>query len=235
MSEPHADLADEWRRRIAAVADFVRRRAEGDYEVDESGFDPDFHGSVIMPLARTLYRDWFRVRMRELEHVPGTGPALVVANHSGVLPFDAIMLHTGLFDEHPSHRNLRLLGADLRLHDPRPRQPGPEERAHQGPPGRSPAAARRRRARRRVPGGLQGNRQTLQRALPAAALRPWRVRGDRDTGGRADHPLRDRRGRGDLSNDRECRNVRANAPAAIFPGHAAISVARRARRHTAAL
>ena len=113
MSEPHADHAHEWRQRIAAVADFVRRRAEGDYEVDESGFDPDFHASVVMPVSRAVYREWFRVRMRGLEHVPDTGPALVVANHSGVLPFDAIMLHTGLFDEHPRHRNLRLLGADL--------------------------------------------------------------------------------------------------------------------------
>ncbi len=41
------------------------------------------------------------------------GGALLVANHSGVLPFDAIMLQTGLHDEHPQHRNLRLLCADL--------------------------------------------------------------------------------------------------------------------------
>jgi 1-acyl-sn-glycerol-3-phosphate acyltransferase len=113
MSQPHADHPDAWRQRVASVADFVRRRAAGDYEVDESGFDPDLHASVIMPLSRALYRDWFRVRMRGLEHVPDAGPALVVANHSGVLPLDAIMLHTGLFDEHPGHRKLRLLGADL--------------------------------------------------------------------------------------------------------------------------
>ena len=113
MGRPEADQADRWRQRVAGIADFVRRRAEGDYEVDEYGFDPDFHASVIMPLSRVLYRQWFRVRMRGLEHVPDAGPALVVANHSGVLPFDGIMLHTGLFDEHPRHRSLRLLGADL--------------------------------------------------------------------------------------------------------------------------
>ena len=45
--------------------------------------------------------------------MPAAGAALVVANHSGVLPLDAIMLQTGLHDEHPEHRNLRLLGADL--------------------------------------------------------------------------------------------------------------------------
>jgi 1-acyl-sn-glycerol-3-phosphate acyltransferase len=66
-----------------------------------------------MPAALALYRRWFRVRMRGLEHVPAGGPALVVANHSGVLPLDAIMLQAGLFADHPAHRNLRLLGADL--------------------------------------------------------------------------------------------------------------------------
>jgi len=113
MSQPQAGHVSRWRQRAAGVADFARRRAAGDYDIDESGFDPDFHASVVMPVSRVVYRQWFRVRMRGLEHVPASGPALVVANHSGVLPFDAIMLHTGLFDEHPSHRNLRLLGADL--------------------------------------------------------------------------------------------------------------------------
>jgi 1-acyl-sn-glycerol-3-phosphate acyltransferase len=112
-SQSPADQVDGWRQRVAGVADFVRRRAAGDYEVDESGFDPDFHASVLMPVSRAVYRDWFRVRMRGLEHVPAQGPALVVANHSGVLPLDAIMLQSGLYDEHPAHRNLRLLGADL--------------------------------------------------------------------------------------------------------------------------
>jgi len=108
-----ADHVDGWRQRVAGVADFVRRRAAGDYEVDESGFDPDFHASVVMPVSRAVYRNWFRVCMRGVEHVPAEGAALVVANHSGVLPFDAAMLQSGLFDEHPAHRNLRLLGADL--------------------------------------------------------------------------------------------------------------------------
>src|SRR6204780_3749536 len=51
--------------------------------------------------------------MRGLDQVPGAGAALIVANHSGVLPVDAIMLQAGLFADHPAHRNLRLLGADL--------------------------------------------------------------------------------------------------------------------------
>ncbi len=100
-------------QRLAGFAEFLRRRLAGEYEVDESGFDPDFTRSVVMPAALALYRQWFRVRMRGLENVPGSGAALVVANHSGVLPLDAIMLQAGVFDEHPGRRHLRLLGADL--------------------------------------------------------------------------------------------------------------------------
>jgi 1-acyl-sn-glycerol-3-phosphate acyltransferase len=66
-----------------------------------------------MPAALALYRQWFRIRMRGLGHVPDAGAALVVANHSGVLPVDAVMLQAGVFADHPAHRNLRLLGADL--------------------------------------------------------------------------------------------------------------------------
>jgi 1-acyl-sn-glycerol-3-phosphate acyltransferase len=105
--------ADGWRQRIDGAMDFVRRRVAGDYEVDESGYDPQLMTTVLMPMFRPLYRTWFRVRMRGVENVPASGAALVVANHSGVLPLDAIMLQIGLFDEHPEHRNLRLLSADL--------------------------------------------------------------------------------------------------------------------------
>jgi 1-acyl-sn-glycerol-3-phosphate acyltransferase len=105
--------ADSAWQRLGSAAEFARRRLAGDYAVDESGFDPDLNAAVLMPAARLLYRDWFRVRMRGLANVPESGPALVVANHSGVLPFDAVMLQAGVFDEHPCHRNLRLLSADL--------------------------------------------------------------------------------------------------------------------------
>ena len=114
MSDSEQPIVSEWIRRLAGAADFVRRRAAGDYEVDpESGFDPELNQAVLMPAARALYRGWFRVQMRGLEHVPAQGSALVVANHSGVLPVDALMLQVGILDEHPAHRNLRLLGADL--------------------------------------------------------------------------------------------------------------------------
>jgi len=103
----------EWRGRIAEAVEFAHRQMAGETEADQFGFDPEFNSRVLMPAARALYQHWFRVRMKGLAYVPEEGAALIVANHSGVLPLDAIMLQSGLHDEHPAHRNLRLLGADL--------------------------------------------------------------------------------------------------------------------------
>ncbi len=111
---PHPNGAGgDWRSQLGDLWRFAQRQVTGEGEVDDFGFDPEFNSRLLIPLARLLYQEWFRVDMRGLGHVPGAGGALVVANHSGVLPLDAIMLQTGLHDEHPQHRNLRLLGADL--------------------------------------------------------------------------------------------------------------------------
>ncbi|MGW4638224.1 lysophospholipid acyltransferase family protein [Sphaerisporangium sp. NPDC004334] len=99
--------------RLAALLDFLRRRVAGEYEVDEFGFDPELNDKVLLELIRPLYRHWFRVETTGLANVPGEAGALVVANHSGTVPVDALMLQVALHDEHPAHRALRLLGADL--------------------------------------------------------------------------------------------------------------------------
>jgi 1-acyl-sn-glycerol-3-phosphate acyltransferase len=113
VSQSQPAQPDGWRDLLAGAAGFVRRRMSGEHQTDESGFDPEFNSTVLMPVTGALYRNWFRVRMRGLDNVPAAGPALIVANHSGVLPFDAVMLQTGVFREHPAHRNVRMLGADL--------------------------------------------------------------------------------------------------------------------------
>ena len=93
--------------------EFLGRRLLGEYEVDEFGHDPDLVEHVLAPLLRPLYKRWWRVETRGLEHVPASGPALVVGNHAGTLPFDALMVALALLDEHPAHRSLRMLAADL--------------------------------------------------------------------------------------------------------------------------
>ncbi|WP_248962261.1 lysophospholipid acyltransferase family protein [Sphaerisporangium perillae] len=99
--------------RVADFLGFLRRRFAGEYEVDEFGFDPELNDKVLLELIRPLYRHWFRVETLGLDNVPAEAGALVVANHSGTVPVDALMLQVALHDEHPAHRPLRLLGADL--------------------------------------------------------------------------------------------------------------------------
>jgi nucleoside-diphosphate-sugar epimerase/1-acyl-sn-glycerol-3-phosphate acyltransferase len=93
--------------------EFLARRLSGDYPVDEFGYDPELVDNVLAPILRPLYQRWWRVRTVGMEHVPSSGPALVVGNHAGTLPFDAMMVALAIHDEHPDHRILRMLAADL--------------------------------------------------------------------------------------------------------------------------
>ena len=112
VAEPGGEPGD-WDRRIAGGLAFLRRRLTGDYPVDDFGFDADLTEHVLLPPLRPLYDTWFRVETRGLDNVPDTGAALVVANHSGTVPLDALMTALALLDHHPAHRHLRMLAADL--------------------------------------------------------------------------------------------------------------------------
>ncbi|MDE9365007.1 lysophospholipid acyltransferase family protein [Luteipulveratus sp. YIM 133132] len=109
---------DDLERRVAQTLGFLRRRITGEYDIDEFGFDPDFTEEVWLPLLRPLYQRWFRVEVRGIENVPADGSALVVANHSGTVPIDGLMLQVALHDQHPAHRHVRMLGADLVFQSP---------------------------------------------------------------------------------------------------------------------
>ncbi|TFV54633.1 acyltransferase family protein [Geodermatophilus sp. DF01-2] len=113
--EPHVPPRPSatWEEQVAGGLEFLSRRLTGDYETDEFGFDPDLSDHVLLPLLRPLFSRWFRVETQGVENVPATGGALVVANHSGTLPLDAMMTTVALHDDHPARRRLRLLGADL--------------------------------------------------------------------------------------------------------------------------
>src|SRR5690625_1963757 len=103
----------EFTRRVAGSVAFLRERITGDYQVDEFGFDPHFNEAVALPLLRFFFNEWFRIEVSGVENLPAEGPALVVANHAGVLPMDALMLSVAVRDHHPAQRGLRMLGADL--------------------------------------------------------------------------------------------------------------------------
>ena len=110
--------ADAVEGKVAELLAFLRRRLAGDYEVDEFGFDEELTDTVLLALARPLYRRWFRVEVRGIENLPETGGALVVANHSGAIALDSLMTQVAIHDEHPRHRHLRMLGANLVFQTP---------------------------------------------------------------------------------------------------------------------
>jgi 1-acyl-sn-glycerol-3-phosphate acyltransferase len=114
--QPHATppkAAPDWEEQLAGGLEFLRRRLTGEYSTDEFGFDADLTDHVLLPMLRPLFEKWFRVESQGMDHVPSSGGALVVANHSGTLPIDALMTVVSLHDHHPAERRLRLLGADL--------------------------------------------------------------------------------------------------------------------------
>ncbi len=117
-SEAAGISPDDVERHIASLLSFLRRRVTGDYTVDEFGFDEDFTRHFYLPVLRPLYRSWFRVEVRGIENIPSEGGGLVVANHSGTVAMDSLMTQVAVHDEHPAHRHLRMLGADLVFQTP---------------------------------------------------------------------------------------------------------------------
>ena len=109
---------DEVEKQVASTLAFLRRRVTGDFEVDDFGFDEDFTTSAYLPLLRPLYKSWFRVEVRGIENIPAEGGGLVVSNHSGTFAFDSLMTQVAVYDETPTHRHLRMLGADFVFQTP---------------------------------------------------------------------------------------------------------------------
>ena len=104
-------FGDDWERRLAELLAFARRRLEGDYEVDDYGFDRELTERFFMTALRPIAQKWFRLEVRGLENIPAEGGALVVSNHSGTVPLDGLMTMLTVHDH--AHRFLRPLGADL--------------------------------------------------------------------------------------------------------------------------
>ncbi|MBU6162379.1 MAG: glycerol acyltransferase, partial [Myxococcales bacterium] len=73
------------------------QQAEDREGLDPFGFRPEMVGRVL-PFAQWLYRHWFRVEVSGMEHIPA-GRVLLIANHSGQLPYDGAMIATAMLLE----------------------------------------------------------------------------------------------------------------------------------------
>src|SRR5699024_2386839 len=117
-TDAHADpaaagLPEALAERLTGALEFLRRRLAGDYTVDDFGFAPDFHETVVLPLLRPRLDSGFRVSGRGLESLRVDGPALLAANHAGPVPVDGPILTVAVRDQHPRGRLTRMLAADL--------------------------------------------------------------------------------------------------------------------------
>jgi 1-acyl-sn-glycerol-3-phosphate acyltransferase len=83
------------RRRLAALGHLV----DGEAPYDRFGFSPGTLRAAF-PFFLALYRFYFRVKSEGHENIPAEGPAILAANHGGLLPFDGamgivdVLLHT---------------------------------------------------------------------------------------------------------------------------------------------
>ena len=80
-------------------------------EKDEYGYSLETFAKWE-PLFRFFYEDYFKVDLRGLENIPDTGAAMLVGNHSGLLPIDACMVIMAMCNLHKAPRRIRYLVTD---------------------------------------------------------------------------------------------------------------------------
>ncbi|MCX5858839.1 MAG: lysophospholipid acyltransferase family protein, partial [Proteobacteria bacterium] len=81
-------------------------------EVDDFGYDPVFW-DMVEPVFEFLYKKYWRITTIGVENIPYSGPVLLVANHSGMLPYDGGMISFAVLKEHPANRKARFLADDF--------------------------------------------------------------------------------------------------------------------------
>jgi 1-acyl-sn-glycerol-3-phosphate acyltransferase len=99
-------LVEDLRRRLGQLG--MRERSG---EVDDFGLDPETIRSARRALG-FLRERWWRTEVVGLEHVPDDRAVLFVANHSGVLPWDGLLLAETVAAAHGEARRPRFLIAD---------------------------------------------------------------------------------------------------------------------------
>lgn len=101
----------------AALDKNQETHAEENIEVDEFGMDPRLTNQ-IKPFFDFLYYKYWRVETTGIENIPNEGRALIVANHSGTLPYDGAMLKAAILNEHPVRQDVRFLVENFVYHMP---------------------------------------------------------------------------------------------------------------------
>jgi 1-acyl-sn-glycerol-3-phosphate acyltransferase len=77
----------------------------GESGVDPFGFDPQVARYGVL-VARAIYRSYFRTQVHGIENVPA-GRVMLIANHSGQLPLDAVAIAAAMLLEADPPRFVR--------------------------------------------------------------------------------------------------------------------------------
>jgi 1-acyl-sn-glycerol-3-phosphate acyltransferase len=77
-----------------------------EYGYDAYGLGRD-HLKVAALLAGWVYRHYFRATAKGIENIPAAGRVLFIANHSGQLPYDGVVIGSACFLEPPVPRLVR--------------------------------------------------------------------------------------------------------------------------------
>ena len=105
---------DRLKRLAAAPDDDIAARTKAlVVHGNEFGFDPFGMSRAslasIMTVVRFMYRHYFRAQAFGIENLPASGRVVIVANHSGQLPFDALVIGSACFLEPPQPRLVRAM------------------------------------------------------------------------------------------------------------------------------
>ena len=156
---------------------------EPERRIDDWGRSERVEGFFDRTLVEFFYRYWFRAEVEGIENVPAEGGALLVSNHSGALPPDAAMIARAIREEHPSPRPLNITVEHFFKGYPVFSMLIPKI----GCVAAHPANVHRLLYDEQqlvlvFPEGRKGTEKVYKRALPAAPLRPRRLRRPRRCG-----------------------------------------------------
>ncbi len=88
---PEAEARYAALREALALATAPRDSATAWGAEDDYGLDLDFRDKVL-PAVKFLFDAYWRVSLVGIDNIPAKGPAILVGNHSGGLPFDGAMV-----------------------------------------------------------------------------------------------------------------------------------------------
>jgi 1-acyl-sn-glycerol-3-phosphate acyltransferase len=81
---------------------------EPERRLTDWGRSERIEGAFDATVVEFFYRYWFRAEVEGMENVPATGGAMLVSNHSGALPPDAVMIGKAIREEHPHPRPINI-------------------------------------------------------------------------------------------------------------------------------